>query len=277
MYISIDIGGSKGRIATFAGLTKSTLISIAYLPISDNYEFDIEKIFWGIESLTKGKKIDGIAIGLAGSVNDKNSGIINSANLKSWEGKNLTLKFASKYGCKVVIRNDTFMAGVAESEYEKINEDFLYINWGTGIGGSLVNFIEDGKVDIRATELGHQIIDPKSKLKCHCGQFGCLDSLVGGKSIEKIYHKKVLNLDLAEWDEVLEQMALGIVNAIVVYPVKYIVFGGGVAINQKDKIKKLEKLVAEKLKIVEVPKIKVTSMNDHGAIYGGLVMLKKLY
>lgn len=276
MYISLDIGGSKGRIALFTGLKKESLVNIVYLPIGDNFEMDIEKIFLGIDSLCMGKKLDGIAVGVAGSVNEKHSGIINSANLKSWEGKNLTLKFASKYGCKVVVRNDTFMAGIAESVYEKISEDFLYINWGTGIGGSLINFIEEGKVDIRPTELGHQIIDSKGKTKCHCGQTGCLDSLVGGKSIEKIYNKKAANLDLAEWDEILNIFAIGIINALVVYPVKYVVIGGGIAINQKERIKKLEKLIGEKLKIIQDPKIKITSMNDHGALYGGLLMLQKI-
>jgi predicted NBD/HSP70 family sugar kinase len=279
MYITLDIGGTKGRIALFAGLDKKSLINIVYISIQDDFENDIQKIFNGIESLSLGKQINKIVIGIAGFVNEKGTGIMNSANLKQWENKDISNIFENKYSCKTIILNDTFLAGYAEAVFGEIKEDFLYINWGTGIGGCLVNFLGDknskGNIfEVRATEMGHQIIKQGGK-KCHCGQSGCLDAYLGGKGIEDSYKKKPSDLTQNEWNEVIEMMATGIMNAIVVYPVKFIIFGGGIAINQAKHIEEIQEYIFSNLKIVTSPKILITSMHDHPALYGGLALLRE--
>jgi predicted NBD/HSP70 family sugar kinase len=273
MYITIDIGGTKGRIALFAGFNKKTLLNIVYTTIQDDFENDLKKVFNGIDSLSMGKQLDAIAIGIAGSINEKANGIMNSGTLKTWENKDLIKLFKDKYSCKVMIANDTFMAGFAEGIFGEIKEDFLYINWGTGIGGCLVNFFEDRAFEIRPTELGHQIIIEDGE-QCKCGQKGCIDAYVGGKGIEKIYKKKAVELSEEEWMEVVKRFALGIMNAIVVYPVKYVVLGGGIAINQPSRVKEVEKYIKENLKIVTVPQIKQSTFRDNTALYGGLEYIK---
>jgi len=274
MYITLDIGGSKGRIALFASLEKQSLINIIYLTIQDDFESDVNKIMNGIDSLVMGKQINGIALGIAGSVNEKETGIMNSGNLKSWENIDLKKMFKEKYSCNVIIGNDTYMAGFAEAIFGGIKEDFLYINWGTGVGGCLVNFFKDRDFEIRPTELGHQIIIDDGAV-CKCGQKGCLDAYVGGKGIEKIYQKKPFEISDEEWSEVTRRMAIGIMNAVVVYPVKYVVLGGGIAINQSNIIKELEKIIKSELKIVAIPSIRVASLRDHVALYGGLGYIKE--
>lgn len=199
---------------------------------------------------------------------------MNSGNLKSWEDIDLHKMFKEKYSCDVVIGNDTYMAGFAEAMFGGIKEDFLYVNWGTGIGGCLVNFFKDRDFEIRPTELGHQIIIDDGAV-CKCGQKGCLDAYVGGKGIEKIYQKKPFEISDEEWSEVTRRMAIGIMNAVVVYPVKYVVLGGGIAINQPNIIKELEKILKSELKIVAIPSIRVASLRDHVALYGGLGYIKE--
>jgi glucokinase len=274
MYITLDIGGSKGRIALFAGLEKKSLINIIYLTIQDDFESDIKKILNGIDSLVMGKAINGIALGIAGSVNEKGTGIMNSGNLKSWENIDLQKMFKEKYSCDVIIGNDTYMAGFAEAMFGGIKEDFLYVNWGTGVGGCLVNFFKDRDFEIRPTELGHQIIIDKGA-ECKCGQKGCLDAYVGGKGIERVYNKKPFEINAEEWIEVTRRMAIGIINAVVVYPVKYVVLGGGIAINQANIIKELEKIIKSELKIIPVPVVRLASLRDHVALYGGLGYIQK--
>lgn len=273
MYITLDIGGSKGRIALFAGLEKKSLINIIYLTIQDDFENDIKKVFTAIDSLIMGRQINGIALGIAGLVNENGTGIMNSGNLKSWENIDLQKMFREKYSCEVLIGNDTYMAGFGEGLNGGIKEDFLYINWGTGVGGCLVNFFKDKDFEIRPTELGHQIIVEEGAM-CKCGQKGCLDAYVGGKGVEKIYNKKILDLTMEEWSEVTRRMAIGIMNAVVVYPVKYVVLGGGIAINQPNIIRELEKIIKNELKIIPIPSIRLASLRDHVALYGGLAYLK---
>jgi glucokinase len=274
MYITLDIGGSKGRIALFASLDKKSLINIVYLSIQDDFENDIKKIFTSINSLRKGKHITAMAIGIAGSVDEKGTGIMNSGNLKTWEDSDLVKLFNKEFGCDVMVANDTFMAGFAEGLYGDIKEDFLYINWGTGIGGCLVNFFVDKEFEIRPTELGHQIIVDNG-VDCNCGQKGCLDAYVGGKGIENIYKNKAVDISPYQWQEVARRFAIGIINSVVVYPVKYIVLGGGIAINQPYQIKELEKYIKKELKIIKAPLIRLASLRDHAALYGGLALLQK--
>ena len=275
MYITLDIGGSKGRIALFASLEKKSLINIIYLTIQDDFESDIKKIMNGIDSLIMGKQINGIALGIAGSVNEKGTGIMNSGNLKSWEDIDLQKMFKEKYSCEVLIGNDTYMAGFGEAMFGGIKEDFLYINWGTGVGGCLINFFKDRDFEIRPTELGHQIIIDNGAM-CKCGQKGCLDAYVGGKGIEKIYKKSPFDINAQEWNEVTRRMTIGIMNAVVVYPVKYVVLGGGIAINQPNLITELEKIIKNELKIVPVPRVSLASLRDHAAVYGGLGYIQKI-
>ena len=130
-------------------------------------------------------------------------------------------------------------------------------------------------IDIRATELGHQVV-VQDGIKCRCGQKGCLDAYAGGRGIEKFYHKQAADLTLKEWKEVVERMAVGLINALVVYPVEYVVFGGGIALNQFDKIKHIEEIVNRDLKIIPTPRISLASLDDYAGIYGGLTYMSNI-
>jgi glucokinase len=199
---------------------------------------------------------------------------MNSGNLKTWEDTDLVELFNKEFVCDVMVANDTFMAGFAEGLLGEVKEDFLYINWGTGIGGCLVNFFVDIEFEIRPTELGHQLIVDNG-VDCNCGQKGCLDAYVGGQGIENIYKRKAVDLSAYQWQEVVRRFAVGIINSVVVYPVKYIVLGGGIAINQPYQIKELEKIIKKELKIIKTPLIRLASLRDHAALYGGLALLQK--
>ena len=290
MYITLDIGGTKCRIASFSGSSKDSLIKIKLVQIINQWDTDFNNIVGEIFNLTGGKKITALAIGIAGVLSKDKASLSNAVHLSSWQNINLKDSFGIKFSCQVFIENDTFMAGFGEAYYGKIKKDFLYINWGTGVGGCLVNFYQDylpknkyfkdsGGVkdnnlfEIRATELGHQVI-VKSGVKCSCGQSGCLDAYVGGNGIEVVYKKKAIDLNQKEWCEVVERFALGIMNAVVVYPVEYVVMGGGIALNQFEKIKHLEEIINKKLKVIPPPKIQLASLNDYAGLYGGLAYIK---
>jgi predicted NBD/HSP70 family sugar kinase len=252
--------------------------------MENNWDKDFFGIMTVVEELSQGKDIEGMAIGIAGALGKEQTGLLNSVNLSSWEGINIKDAFAGKFNCRVDIGNDTFMAGFGEGHYGKIKKDFLYINWGTGVGGCLVNFCQDKKlstgkkeglkylIDIRATELGHQMI-PGTGIKCRCGQKDCLDAYVGGRGIEKLYQKSPENLTQKEWKEVVGRMAIGIINAVVVYPVEFVVMGGGIALNQFEKIKHLEEIINKKIKIIPPPKLQLASLNDYSGLYGGLAYI----
>jgi len=292
MFITLDIGGTKCRMAEFARLSKDQIQGVRTIPIENNWDVDFGRIVMEVESLKQERKIEGMAIGIAGALRKDKKFLTNSVNLSTWENINIKKAFADRFKSEVYLENDTFMAGFGEGYYGKVRKDFLYINWGTGVGGCLVNFKEDnsgkrkkgsvGKknsgdkinipLDIRATELGHQVI-VSGGIKCRCGQKGCLDAYVGGRGIQIVYGKQAVDLTQKEWKEVVERMAFGLINALVVYPVEYLVMGGGIALNQFDKVKHMEEIINKKIKIIPPPKIRFASLDDYAGLYGCLAYL----
>jgi len=272
MYITLDIGGSKCRIAYFSGLTKDSLIKFEYTAMTNDYARDIGTIFAFIDN-NKTEQIHGIAIGIAGSLSPDKSTLQNSPNLSAWEGRNLKDDFSVEYNCPVVIENDTFMAATGEAAFGGHHQDFWYLNWGTGIGGSLVK-VNAEDYQVTAAEPGHQIIETDG-LKCRCGQHGCLESYAGGFAMEKYYHASPEELKWEQWKEVLQRMATGLINILASSPTRLVVFNGGVAFNQPDKVKMLEAILEERLKIISVPVIKLSKLQDMAGLYGGIAYLKR--
>jgi predicted NBD/HSP70 family sugar kinase len=143
MYITLDIGGTKCRIAGFSDLSKDSLLAIKIVEITNNWGVDYANILNEIEQLRRSEKIHEMAIGIAGVLSKDKSQLTNATNLKSWQNINLKDSFGIKFNCSVYIENDTFMAGFGEAFYGRIKKDFIYINWGTGIGGCIINFFKD--------------------------------------------------------------------------------------------------------------------------------------
>lgn len=272
MYITLDTGGSRCRIAYFSSLTKDSLIKVEYADITNDYSVDMETIFSFIRN-NKSEQVHGIVMGIAGFMNAEKTMLQNSPNLSSWEGRDLIKEFNLEFDCSVFIENDTFLAATGEAAFGGHHQDFWYINWGTGIGGSLVKITHEN-YQVMAAEPGHQIIVANG-LECRCGQHGCLESYTGGYAVEKHYHSPLNELKWEYWKEVLQRMGIGLVNILVCRPTQLVVFNGGVAFNQPDKIKMLEPILEEQLKIISLPKIKLSKLEDMAGLYGGIAYLKK--
>ena len=66
----------------------------------------------------------------------------------------------------------------------------LMITVGTGIGGGIIN---DGRIVRGAKggggEIGH-IIYPGNTKECSCGKVGCVETILSGRYLKKIYMEK---------------------------------------------------------------------------------------
>jgi glucokinase len=169
----------------------------------------------------------------------------------------------------IKLENDVVVAAVAESlnSIGSNSERFMYIIWGTGVGGCLAEKI-DGKIKFSVSEMGHQSIDWKGR-HCSCGQNGCLENYIGGKAFKELYGVNAEEIsDNKIWDEVAERAAFGIHNMMHILPVDLIIFGGGLITKQPHLLDRIKLKLEEELKVFPVPKLELSDKSEKNGLYG---------
>lgn len=134
----------------------------------------------------------GIAYSMAGLIKN-HSWIINSPNIKFLNGIDLGSFTIRRTNLPVYVANDmeaaTMGIYVILTELGIKADNFVAITWSSGLG---VRFCVDGKIPF-SSEAGHMLRDTSEEAyQCGCGKYGCFESIIGGKSIEK-WLPKILN------------------------------------------------------------------------------------
>jgi glucokinase len=168
--------------------------------------------------------IAGVGVATPGLVRPDGNTVEAPPNFSDWDSFPLRDAISRGLGNKfpVAIENDANTAALAEAKFGagRGHPDFLFIIWGTGIGGGI---ILDGKIyhgpHGGAGEIGHSSIDYRGPT-CNCGNIGCIESFLGqrylsARAVEYLSDKKdSLVWDLVGGDEskidpiVLEKAAL---------------------------------------------------------------------
>jgi len=154
MYIGIDIGGTNTRIAGSPSIDKIKLTGEITIPTANTFEEGIFEIFKKIKDITNNPK--GIGIGLPGSISKDGQDFDGSINLKSWVNKPIIESFNDEFGCPVYLANDAVAQAFGEASLRP-DKNFIYLVWGTGVGGSLVSYEESR---IISTKLGRPYLAP---------------------------------------------------------------------------------------------------------------------
>jgi len=127
------------------------------------------------------EKCAGLGIGSPGVVNLDSDTVSYPPNFAGWADVKLATAIAREYSFPVRVENDANAAALAEANYGagKDHRDFLFVIWGTGIGGGV---ILDKKIFHGASggagEIGHVTIDYNGP-DCNCGNRGCVESYIG--------------------------------------------------------------------------------------------------
>jgi len=133
--------------------------------------------------INKNNTIIAISITMAGLV-DTNTGLVNYSPNHQIGGLNLISSF-DNFGLPVFIGND--IRALALTEYYLGNaiqcDDFILVTIHGGVGAGIISNgnLLSGK-QRTVGEIGHIQIDPFGK-QCHCGNFGCLETLVSNDAI----------------------------------------------------------------------------------------------
>ena len=110
-----------------------------------------------------------------------------------WHGFPLVTELERALDMPIFTDNDARAAGVGEAFYGKgrTYRDFIYIYFGTGIGGRAVSAGQPFRGSQgRGGEFGHMIVEPNGR-PCQCGNRGCLEQYASLTSaLKAIHHEK---------------------------------------------------------------------------------------
>jgi glucokinase len=188
--IGVDLGGTTVKTGLIS--SEGTIIAQAKLPTLAelNPQAVIGQIVKSINEVlphAKGKTIAGIGIGSPGLVQNPGGIVKSPPNMNNWDVVPLAEEISKVFKLRVEVDNDANVAAVAEAKFGAGKEypNFLFIIWGTGVGGGIImnNQIYRG-VSGGAGEVGHISIDYDG-LMCNCGTKGCVEAYVGQKYLSK--------------------------------------------------------------------------------------------
>ncbi len=221
MYIAIDVGATNTRILATKDLDNPDFSNIKIFKTEKIYKLGIQKIIKGITKLIKTPKA--ISISICGRVKEDEQIMTSSTNLPDWKLKPLVSNLKQEFLCPIYLRNDAVMGTLGEASQLKQKNDFIYLTWGTGLGGAIIEY-DNNLVNVRR---------PKNRSLLHE-----IESLVGGIKCEKKYKKLMKNLSEKEWEEVINNFSIGIkkLSQSKDWNKNIFVIGGGITEKQKNRL-----------------------------------------
>jgi len=190
--LAVDVGGTKTVVALV--LPTGKIISRRYLltRAEEGSRAVINRLSSAINrSITqarlKGTEPMGIGIAVAGALDTRRGIVTASPNLPGWSNIPLRDVVAARSGLDTYLINDASAAALGEYGFGAGRgfNNMLYVTVSTGIGGGvIINGELYSGADGCAGEFGHMTIEPDGP-PCHCGNFGCLESLASGWAIAR--------------------------------------------------------------------------------------------
>jgi N-acetylglucosamine repressor len=136
------------------------------------------------EMSTEKESIIGIGVGMHGLV-DSEQGVLIFAPHLNLRDISIKAYLEQKFQLPVEVENDIGAQAVGESWFGqgKGVPNFILFRVGTGVGAGIIldNQLYRG-TSFTAGEIGHTTIDINGPI-CRCGNYGCLETLVGGASL----------------------------------------------------------------------------------------------
>lgn len=239
--LGIDIGGTKAHGLVLDAADQ--VLAQRVLPTAPSPEGVRATVVGVARALADDLRIapssfTSVGLGIPGLV-DHARGIVETAVNLGIARCDLADLLAADFPVVVRVENDlkatALGAGLVLGEPAR---DLAYVNLGTGLSaaamsnGQLVRGLRNG-----AGEIGHLAIDPAGE-PCGCGQFGCLETVLGGQYLAPRLAARGLNLAeldrdprtaaIAERNRIVAALATALTLVVTAYDSTAIALGGGV-------------------------------------------------
>jgi len=318
--VGVDIGGTWIRVAVCPVDLKEESIRIKITKTLKENKYSICNSVCKLiselidENYIKKTQILGIGVASAGPLNTETGVVFNNANLGFREiplKEPIEEKF---HGIPLYFINDCNGAVLGVHYFEADGgerDNLVYITMSTGVGGGVIcnGHLLLGK-EGNAAEVGHALVDPRSRAQCNCGAYGCWEAYSSGTGVRNraldALQEGRLNADILmrilegdkskltakevfqaarEGDELSKKIVndcvfytkvgIGIVNNY--YDCTSIYFGGAM-MNDEDQIipHLIEQFERDPIKFTmnHPPKIKLTKYRDEIGLRGALAFVK---
>lgn len=266
MYLLIDIGGTKTRLAISPD--GQSLGEVEIIPTDPDFSKHLAGITKTAQAFTS-SPTQAAVCGLPGVLDQAKSVLVRTPHLPHWEKQPIQQQLSKIFNCPVFLANDADLAGLGEAAVGA-GQSFAivaYLTISTGVGGSR---IVNQKIDDAAQgfEPGHQII------KVEEGKKLSLEDCVSGSGLQYRYGLPGEQItDPAVWHKVTEQLAIGLHNVTVLWSPHCIILGG--AVMQSIDLAQLKEQLAKTLTIFPaLPDIKLAAFKEASALHGALVYLR---
>ena len=276
IFIGLDIGGTKMMVA--AADSSGTILRRARANTSTSLEEDLALLNGMIAEVSLDTPIAGMGAAIGGPL-DWERGIVSPLHQPAWRDVPLKDIMQNRWGCPFYVDVDTNVAAIGEYYAASIRAPrFVYITVSTGMGGG---FLVDGKI-YRGMHgahpgVGHQSIPYRcanpAGLRCECGAPDCLEALVSGNGIRRIYGKPAERLNSQEWGEVAYNLGQGLRNIAALYAPDLISIGGGVAVGGGEPFIRLAaQTMRDHLKLVPPPVVQLSQLGYDTALLGAVTI-----
>jgi len=235
--------------------------------------------------MAAGEPIEAIGVSCGGPL-DAENGIVSPLHQPEWRQLPLAAIVQKEFACPFRVEVDVDAAVLAESRFGgRRSSRMLYLTLSTGMGSGL---LVDGKIyrghGGAHPEVGHQAIpyrlhgQPGAELiPCPCGATGCLEALISGTAIRKLYGKPAQELLPLEWEEIGHNLGMGLRNLAAIYAPEVILLGGGVATGGASFfLATAERVMREGLRIVPVPRLEISTLGYDTALQGAIALAQDL-
>jgi predicted NBD/HSP70 family sugar kinase len=276
LYVGLDVGGTKLLVA--AADADGRVHTRVQEPTPLDLEEGLELLHRMIARVSDGQPIAGMGAAIGGPL-DWRRGIVSPLHQPRWRRVPLKELMEARWACPFAVDVDTNVAALGEYWFGgERAPHFLYLTLSTGMGGG---FVVGGRVYRGMAEghpeVGHQGVHFRcrhpERVACECGAPDCLEALVSGNGIRRVYGKAAEQLDLQEWEEVAYNLGQGLRNLAAVYHPDVIVLGGGVAVGGGEPFLAAARAVmSAHLRLVDPPAVRLSRLGYDTALMGTIAV-----
>jgi predicted NBD/HSP70 family sugar kinase len=276
LYVGLDIGGTKLLVASAD--EHGTILQKTQEPTPLDRDEGLALLMTMISRVTGSAPITAIGAAIGGPL-DWKRGIVSPLHQPQWRAVPLKELMETAYGCPFYVDVDTNVAALGELTFgDDAVSRLLYITLSTGMGGG---FVVHGQIyrglhgahpEIAHQSIAYQCSHPE-RIRCACGTDDCLEALVSGNGIRRIFGKPAEELAADEWQEVAYNLGQGLRNLATIYLPDVIVLGGGVAIGAGAQLLDAARHVMEqRLKLVPAPQLRLSRLGYETALRGTIAL-----
>lgn len=264
MVLVFDLGATQTRVSLSSnGVQLEKPYIFATDPSADGPDHFIREL----KHYIRGREIEMIAGGIAGTIDRERGLLLESPNLPDWRNVPMKKLLGTLSRGDVLLENDTAVVGLGETINQWPKGVVVYVTVSTGVNGA--RFV-DGCID-RSTfgfEAG-RILIPSAK-----GEQKSLEALIGGHALQQRYGRLPRDIDDPKvWEVEAGYLAEGLYNMILLWSPEVIILGGSmmkdISIDLvKDKLQNLPAVFSV------LPELIPARLGALGGLYGALEMIR---